>query len=85
MAVVSKADIARQLLGSSLKVEYVELTSVSDNDTFVSKLQNPFSALAFPMADNGAANNLHATVSSRTVTVREPGSVTAVAVLVFGQ
>jgi len=85
MATVVKSDISRQFLGSSIKLEVVELTGVLNDETFVSDLQNPQFAIAFPNADAGATTqNMSATVSCRTVTIRDP-AVTAVICLVFGQ
>lgn len=85
MATISKSDISRQFLGSSIKMEVVELTSVSNDDTFTSDLQNPMFALAFSSADaGGTSTNMSATVSGRTVTLRDPAT-TSVVCLVFGQ
>lgn len=84
MASVVKSEVSRQLLGSSLKVEFVQLTSTSDGDTFTSKLQNPQSAFAYNDGDASGANNISASVSSRTVTIHDP-DITTVGVVVFGQ
>lgn len=85
MATVVKSDIARQFLGSSIKMEVVELTGVLNDETFVSDLQNPQYALVFPNADAAATTQtMSATVSGRTVTIRDP-AVTALVCLVFGQ
>lgn len=84
MATVSKSEVSRQFLGSSIKMEVVQLTSTSDGDTFTSKLQNPQFVLAFNNGDASGANNISASVSSRTITVHDP-DITTVICLVFGQ
>ena len=85
MATVVKSDISRQFLGSSIKLEVVELTGVLNDETFVSDLQNPMFALAFSSADAGSTTqNMSATVSGRIVTLRDPAT-TSVICLVFGQ
>lgn len=76
---VDKAIIA--VLGP-IKLEIVELTAVSDGDTFTSRLQNPRFALAFNDGDASGNNGISAAVSGRTVTIHDPDITTVVAFVV---
>jgi len=85
MATEAQSDVTKIIaLGGSLKMEVRVFTSVSDGDTFVSKLATPSFALAFSTADaGGTTTNMSATVSSKTITIQDPAT-TSVAVIVFG-
>lgn len=69
-----------------IKMEVVQLTSVTDQDTFVTLIQNPQFAVATEYGTD-ANNTVQAAISSRTVTIHNPttgGGSGKVAVLVFG-
>lgn len=84
MATVTKADRSLIAALGPMKMELVQLTSVSDGETYASKLANPTLALVFPAADaGGTSTNPSATVSGKTVTINDP-PVTSLTLLIFG-
>lgn len=84
MATVTKPDRSLIAALGPFKIEVVQLTSVLNDETYQSKLASPTFALAFPAADAGATTqNMSATVSGRTVTIRDPAT-TAVTLVIFG-
>lgn len=69
-----------------VKMEVVDLTSLTDADTFTTRIQNPLFAVCseYGTDANGTAT---ASISGRTVTINNPttgGGTGKVAVLVFG-
>jgi len=67
------------------KMEVIYLATASNDDTVVSKLASPSFACMFPAADAGSTTqNCSATVSGKTVTLRDPAGAIAHVVLVFG-
>lgn len=83
MASVTKPDRALIAALGPMKMEVVILTSVSNGDTFTSKLANPSFALAFNDGDAGGSNGISAAVSGKTVTIHDPDIATVVC-FVFG-
>ena len=67
-----------------LKCEFIRLSSVSNDDTIESRLANPLSALLFPDADASGSVSCSASVSGKTITLRDPVSAINHVVLVFG-
>ena len=67
-----------------LKCEFIRLSSVSNDDTVDSRLANPLSAMLFPDADASGTVNCSASVSGKTVTLRDPVSAINHFLLVFG-
>ena len=67
-----------------LKVEYMRLSSVSNDDTIDTRLASPLGAMMFPDGDAGGTVNCSASVSGKTITLRDPTSATNHFLLVFG-
>ncbi len=67
-----------------LKCEYIRLTGVVNDDTVATKIQNPFGAMMFPDGDANGTVDCSASVSGKTVTLRDPTSATNHFLLVFG-
>jgi len=66
------------------KLEVVFLTSVANDETYVSKLIRPLAAFMVPAADAAATTqNQSVTISGQTLTFRDP-AVTAQTLLVVG-
>lgn len=95
---VAPSDVSRiAVLGASLKMEVVELapassSSVSQDDTFESRLVNPQFGFAFPNGDNAAGAfglTLSTASNDKTVTVNVTnGSLDAdltIVAVVFGR
>jgi len=84
MATVTYPDKAFIAAVGPLKLEFVWLTAVSNDQTYSSKLVTPLAAFCFPTADAGATTqNQSATVSGQTVTFRDP-AVTSQLLVVVG-
>lgn len=66
-----------------VKLEIMDLSSTANDETVSSFLVNPLFALAANQGDAGGANIISASVSGKTITIRDP-SVTNVILLVFG-
>lgn len=67
------------------KMEVIFLSTVANDDTVLSKLSAPSFAIMLPAADAGATTtNTSATVSGKTITLRDPAGAIAHVVLVFG-
>lgn len=84
MATVTSADKAFIAALGPFKIEVVRLTSVSNDDTYSSKLTNPLAAFMVPAADaNATTQNQSVTISGKTLTLRDP-AVTAQTLIVIG-
>lgn len=84
MATVTFPDKSFILAIGPLKIEVVFLTAVVDEDTYASKLVRPLAAFMVPAADaTGTTANQSATVSSQTVTLKDPAT-TAQTLFVIG-
>lgn len=84
MATIRDADKNFIFALGPVKIEYIRLTSVSNDDTVSSKLANPLGAMMFPDGDAGGTVNCSASVSGKTVTLRDPSSATNHFLLVVG-
>lgn len=84
MAARRDADKSFILALGPLKVEIVRLTTVSNDDTIDSRLASPLGAMMFPDGDAGGTVNCSASVSGKTVTLRDPTSATNHFLFVFG-
>lgn len=83
MATVTGAD--KSLIGAlgPFKIEVVRFTSVSNDDTYVSKLVTVLAAFSFPAADaGGTSTNQSVTFSDKTITFRDPAVDTQTLVIV---
>lgn len=82
---VRKPDRSLIAVLGPLKMEVVQISAANDGDTYASKLVAPSFALFLPDGDmTGTAWQGSATVSGKTVTVRDPNVVTSFVLLVFG-
>lgn len=65
-------------------IEVIQLSSVSNNDEIESRLANPEFAIMASTADaGGTSTNPSATISGKTITLRDPPTTSCV-VVVFG-
>lgn len=84
MATITKGDRSLIAALGPLKLEFIIVTSVSNDDTITSKLANPSGAWMMPLGDAGGTVNCSASVSGKTITLRDPSSATTHLVLVIG-
>lgn len=84
MATLRDTDKSFIVAAGPLKLEILRLSSVSNDDTIGSKLANPIGAMMFPDGDATGTVNCSASVSGKTVTLRDPSSATNHFLLVFG-
>lgn len=85
MATVTKSDKSFIAALGPMKMEVIQVTNVTTLDTIESKLANPTFVHFLPVGDmGGAAWTGSATLSDKTITLRDPNVVTAGTVLVFG-
>lgn len=86
MAAVTVIKPDRALIGvfGPFKMEVVQISAANNDDTYESKLVNPSFAILFPAADaGGTSTNASATVSGKTITLRDPPT-SASTLIVFG-
>lgn len=79
------ATVANRFTGvlGPFKMEVLNLTSVTDQDTFTTNMQNPKFAMAVSNLDGGDGNSI--AISGKTLTITNTGlSGATVNVLVFG-
>ena len=81
---VTKSDRSLILALGPLKIEVVHVESPSNDDTYSSKLANPSFAVLLPAGDGANSVNCSASVSGKTVTLRDPVSSLNHVLLVFG-
>lgn len=67
-----------------LYLEFIICTNVSNDDTITSKLANPSGAHMMPLGDAGGTVNCSASVSGKTITLRDPSTATTHLVIVIG-
>ncbi len=86
MAAVTVTKPDRSLIAAlgPLKIEIVRVESPSNDDTYVSKLANPSYAILLPVGDAGGTMNCSASISGKTVTLRDPVTSTNHVLIVFG-
>jgi len=84
MATVTKSDRSLIATLGPLYLEFLIVTSVSNDDTITSKLANPSGAFMVPLGDAGNTVNCSASVSGKTITLRDPSSASTHLVLVIG-
>lgn len=84
MATITKGDRSLIAALGPLKVEFIIVTSVSNDDTITSKLANPSAAFMQPLGDAGGTVACSASVSGKTITLRDPTSAATHLVVVLG-
>lgn len=84
MATITKGDRSLIAALGPLKLEFLIVTSVSNDDTITSKLANPSAAFMTPLGDAGGTVNCSASVSGKTITLRDPSSASTHLVVVLG-
>jgi hypothetical protein len=84
MATVTKSDRSLIATLGPLYLEFLIVTSVSNDDTITSKLASPSGAFMVPLGDAGGTVGCSASVSGKTITLRDPTSATTHLVLVIG-
>ena len=84
MASIPKPDRSLIATLGPLYLEFLIVTSVSNDDTITSKLINPSGAFMVPLGDAGNTMNCSASVSGKTITLRDPSSASTHLVLVIG-
>jgi len=83
MATSTFADKAFIAALGPFKIEVAFFTSVSNDDTYASKLTTVLAAFCFPAADAAATTtNQSATFSGKTVTFRDPATTAQTLVVV---
>ena len=84
MATVTNPDKSLMAALGPFKMEWVPLTSVSDEDTVTSRMVRPVSAMFVSTTDaTGTTTNPSCTISGRTITINDPATSTGF-LLVFG-
>ena len=88
MATQVKPDKAIIAALGPFKIEVVQFTSVTNDQTYTSRLAQPFAALLFPTTDAGATTQTQsATIGTganqKLITFRDP-AVTSQTLIVFG-
>jgi len=84
MATITKGDRSLIAALGPLFLEFIIVTSVSNDDTITSKLASPSGAFMVPLGDAGGTVACSASVSGKTITLRDPSSATTHLVLVIG-
>lgn len=85
MATVTYPDKSFIAAVGPLKLEFVWLTSVSNAESYSSKLVTPLGAVMFPVGDMGGTAWTGSTaVSGQTITMHDPNVVTSVLLIVVG-
>ncbi len=83
MATVVTPDKALIAALGPFKIEILQLTSVSNDDTVSSKLVRPIAAFMVPSVDaTSTTQNQSATVSGQTITLRDPAKTSQTLIVI---